>query len=285
MNNINQETAIIEQISNEDKDRTARIHKICQSSTLSNKERNELSDFTQEFGDRLSGPHVWDLLHQDNNQVTVYKRSTDPSCYTIFTIEVDDETKEIILHLKAICSASHKKKEQTDVTYNLLIENFNKLKTVRTKSDGDYALFDLEYRIRTIMACNEFREYKAKILFGAINKEYVVAFYVRNGYNFDPNGLLDQESSLIPMKKTLQKTKEWEEFLQAFESIQDSSRSQKMKLIYQFQKNIFMLKILSYTGVNMSGQKILRLHGWQLLLSQQRSVKSSVFDLPQRQKW
>ena len=256
MNDINQETVIIEQISNEDKDRTARIHQICQSSTLSNKERNELSDFTQEFGDRLSGPHVWNLLHQNNNEVMVYKRSTDPSCFTIFTIKIDDESKEISLHLEAICSGSRKRKEKKNVaSYNLLVDNFNKLKTVRTKSDGDYALFDLEYRIRTIMACNEFREYKAKIHLGAINKEYVVAFYVRNGYNFDRAGLLDQESSLIPMKKTLQNTKEWKEFLEAFKSIQDSSRSHKMRLIYQFQKNIFMSKTLSYTGLNTSGQK------------------------------
>ena len=89
------EKSIFQQIGNNDRGRRSRIHEICQSSELSNKERIELSDFTQEFGDRLSGPHVWDLLHQDNNEVTVYKCSTDPSCYTIFTIKIDEEKKEI----------------------------------------------------------------------------------------------------------------------------------------------------------------------------------------------
>ena len=256
MNSLNDnETSTIKDISNQDKDRTSKIHKICQSSELSTNEKQELSDFTEEFGDRLSGPHVWDLLHQDNNKVTVYKNTTDTKCYTIFTIKKDDEKKEIILHLEAICSESRKRKEKKNATYNLLIDKFNKLKTEATsRSNGDYALFDLEYRIRTIMASNEFRGYTAKILLGAINKEYVVAFYVKNGFNFDRSNRQTEDSSLVPMQKTLQNTEEWEVFLQRLESIQDSSRSNKMKL-YQFQKKIFMRKELVYKGVNSSGQK------------------------------
>ena len=98
---------------------------MCQSPELSNKERKELSNLTQEFGDRLSGPYVWDLLHQDNNEVTVYKNTTDTKCYTIFTIKKNDEKKEIILNLEAICSESHKRKEKKNATYNLLIDKFN----------------------------------------------------------------------------------------------------------------------------------------------------------------
>ena len=253
MNHLNNTSSDIEyhqQIGNEDRERRSKIYQMCQSPELSNKERKELSNLTQEFGDRLSGPYVWDLLHQDNNEVTVYKRTTDPSCFTIFNINLDEENKEIILHLKAICSESRKRKGNTNI--NLLINQFSKLKTAKGRSDGDYALFDLEYRLRTIMASNEFRDYTARIILESINKEYVVAYYVKNGFNFDNRQTEDR--SLVPMQKTLQNTREWEVFLQAFETSQDSSRTHKMKLIYQFQKEIFIGKKLVYKGENSSGQ-------------------------------
>ena len=52
MNNKNE---IIKQICNEDVERKSKIDKLCQSPRLSEKEKKEISDFTQEFGDTLSG--------------------------------------------------------------------------------------------------------------------------------------------------------------------------------------------------------------------------------------
>ena len=166
---------------------------------FSMKEKQELSDFTEEFGDKLDGPYVWKQLHLDNNEVTFYRSGTNPSCFSIYTLGIDEEKKEIILDLKAICSSPRSSKGGI-VSDNLLHYCFNRLRLRRGKSDGDWALFDLEYRMRTILNSKEFRDYTGRIKLEAINEEYVVAFYVKNGYSFDPPRC-NTDDSLLPMKK------------------------------------------------------------------------------------
>ena len=242
---MNNENEIIKQICNEDAERKSKIDKLCQSPRLSEKEKKEISDFTQEFGDRLSGSYVWDLLHDKKNKVTTYRRaSDDQSCFSVFTIDVDYENRELTLHLKAICSSGRKhKKTKENSTLNILQYSFEKMMTRKAKSDGDYALFDLECRLQYILNSSEFRYYKAKIQLDSINKEYVVSFYVRNGYTLDCTRTSEY---LVPMKKLITETKGFELFPEDFGS--QKSRSQKMKLIYKYQKKIFNEKTLQYTG-------------------------------------
>ena len=244
---MNNENEIIKQICNEDVERKSKIDKLCQSHRLSEKEKNEIIDFTQEFGDTLSDVHVWHLLHDKENKVTTttYRRaSDDQSCFSVFTIDVDYENKELTLHLKAICSSGRRhKKTKENSTLNILQYSFEKMMTRKTKSDGDYALFDLEFRLRCILNSSEFRYYKAKIQLESINKEYVISFYVRNGYTLDCTRTSEY---LVPMKKLITETKGFELFPEDFGS--QKSRSQKMKLIYKYQKKIFNEKTLEYKG-------------------------------------
>ena len=243
----------IMRVVSEDSDRESKIDKLCRIGMLSKKEKQEISDFTQEFGGNLSGPYVWEQLHLDNNEVTTYRQVHDQTCFSVYKIRSDDEERELILELKAICSSGRKEKKRENDNVNLLRDQFSKLKIRKRKTDGDFALFDLEYRLRTILSSEQFAGFTAKIQLDAINIEYVVAFYVKNGYNFDRTRTLE-ESSLLPMKKLIKKTPKWKSFLQAFERSRDSSRGAKLKAIYKFQKEIFDRKTFKYKGINMSGQ-------------------------------
>ena len=186
--------------------RLFKIKEVLKGGNITLEKYTELIALTTQRGGSLDPEFVGKHLEERENHVVIYNRNTKlipeetggSSGFIIYTIEHKDHI--IVCNLICILSIDNKQKISDILNEDVPDWKLKSRKKLEAQGCGDMALKDLENVVKAMLVAEQGVE-TAEICLESVNVEYVVGFYIKNG--FVPTSAVPSEDGVIHMRKRI----------------------------------------------------------------------------------